>query len=760
MIASSHDKFLHVWDNRKGAYPLRSIEAHDTKIYGLDWNRTQAHALITCSLDKTIRFWNYANENDGAERIINTPFPVWRARHTPFGWGLLAMPQRGDNNLYLYDRRNGSSNSDNSSSPVKSFEGHEGQVKEFLWRARGPVDDGIDNREFQLVSWGADRILRLHALDEETLARAGYEKGSEIHKNYNLTRKNAIYSTFREEPTKLSSHNRSSSSNLLNLQADSLSGLGDMRSGMTIRSRSTIGDGWAKSGFLNTRASLHAKPETRKDLDPISWMKGVKIGKKEAPLEQSLNSVTSPDYTNPRDWEEFESLGEEITHVGTKFSKVDFYEVNVNQRFLKLSMRGIWDPKESSTLLDCQIDFPESYPVGGAPILAIEETALLDKDVLSKLQADVEQIGKAYLEYRRSSLEAVIRYLQGDQTLEDALKWTKQEMESSVTDLNGGEESSSDEEDELGGYTQNQADVFGLEGSGVLNMVNANSHLPLPKKCGAVWAGNGTLVCFFPPKEQAATLVSSLALQGRDDFVKGRKRMLEGFGKLSLQSQKKSKASSLGTWTSNESASDSEGSASDRSSSASSDSSRDISFKGMRWISQQIFETDNFGLNIVDSDQAAEGTLLSGVSVSAAKATSNRAKSIVSIHDFESLLPSKRELAQYSISDGKVAKANAKVASTYGFTELAEIWTILDMVLVNHVALDGFPIQESTDSTQISQIVAKSSELSADKTIPAPNLHSREERLYGPVKWSRHPFGASRLVKNLYVFWWLLKVKR
>ena len=100
IIASSHDKFLRIWDIRKGAYPLRSIEAHDTKIYGIDWNRTRSSGIVTCSLDRSIKFWNYEDSDEEPERVIRSPFPVWRARHTPMGWGLLAMTQPENSNVH------------------------------------------------------------------------------------------------------------------------------------------------------------------------------------------------------------------------------------------------------------------------------------------------------------------------------------------------------------------------------------------------------------------------------------------------------------------------------------------------------------------------------------------------------------------------------------------------------------------------------------------------------------------------------------
>ena len=83
---------------------LKSIIAHERSIRGLDWNRIRRTGIVTCSLDKTVKLWDYAR-GDEPERILRTNTPVWRARHTPFGWGVMTMPKRGDTTLYLWDRR-------------------------------------------------------------------------------------------------------------------------------------------------------------------------------------------------------------------------------------------------------------------------------------------------------------------------------------------------------------------------------------------------------------------------------------------------------------------------------------------------------------------------------------------------------------------------------------------------------------------------------------------------------------------------------
>ena len=326
ILASSHDKFLRIWDDRKGAYPLRSIEAHATKIYGVDWSRTEITNLVTCSLDRTIKVWDYVKEKNEPDRVLYTPFPVWRARHTPFGFGLLAMPQRGDHDLHLYDRRfDAVSDDEHTVAAVHRFDGHDDQVKEFLWRHRGNVTENIDDREFQLVSWGTDRILRLHKVDEATLGNVGYKKGMEVKRKMNFTRKNAVYRTFREDPLRSEEHTSGGD------------GPYNGTRGVQIRPASSFGmnrapvpfiGGYGNGDFLSP--VMAQKMGFSNEMDPISWMRGVKIGKREpspSVTHQSVSSGFSSSLKPDPTWDIFESLGEEITHVGDKFKKVKFQEV-------------------------------------------------------------------------------------------------------------------------------------------------------------------------------------------------------------------------------------------------------------------------------------------------------------------------------------------------------------------------------------------------------------------------------------------------
>ena len=750
IIASSHDKFLRIWDDRKGAHPLRSIEAHDTKIYGLDWNRTREHALLTCSLDHTIKLWDYGEESNEPERTIRTPFPVWRARHTPFGWGILAMPQRGDNNLYLYDHRGCEADSSSYCLPVKSFEGHKDQVKEFLWRSRGSVENDIDDREFQLVSWGADHFLRLHTLSNEVLTSVGYEKGKQVQQKLNLTRRNAPYKTFREHPTKPAAQESSPS---YFTKGSAMGGFrSDMRSGITVQSRSAMVDGWASAGFVTTQLGIRTKTNETRDMDPITWMKGVKIGKKDTDLEQSTTSLVTPDFRAARDWEDFESLGEEVAHVGSKFSKVEFQEIDIKERFIRVSMRGLWDSKESSTYLDCRIDFPDSYPHEGIPRLAVERTASLDETIIDRIQADVQTIGLAYASFRRSSLEALLRYLQGDQTVDEAVAWTREDADQSVADLQNEEESSSDE-DELGGFNENQADELGLAGSGIINAVNANAYMPLPKKCSAIWARNGQLVCFFPPKEEKQTisLANALTLNEREGLSRGRRKVFEGFGKITKNLKNKSLISSVSTWNSSDPTSESDISGSERSSSVSSTSSRELSSKGGLRFASHVFEPDRFGVHVVQSDRPVDETVHSNGSVSVHKnAAPTSLKTVISIHNFKSVLPSKDHFAQHYTHFGlEACENNRKLAADKGEQDLANVWSLLDVIFNNNVPLRIVQREISKGYVVSCPIVRRSKDGGTSSFATKKKRRPAKVHATGQVRWGQHPFGPAVLMRRL-----------
>jgi WD40 repeat protein len=154
VLASSHDTDVRIWDIRKGSAPTTLITAHLTKIYGIDWSRLKEHELLTCSEDKLVKFWDI-HQSRTPNHTIETKTPCYRARFTPFGNGVVTMPQRKDNNLYLWNR-------DIQNTPVYIFEGHKNLPTEFVWRYnQESAFTRSDIGDQQLVTWSKDMHLRL-----------------------------------------------------------------------------------------------------------------------------------------------------------------------------------------------------------------------------------------------------------------------------------------------------------------------------------------------------------------------------------------------------------------------------------------------------------------------------------------------------------------------------------------------------------------------------------------------------------------------
>jgi hypothetical protein len=93
--------------------------------------------IVTCSLDKTIKVWDMNTASaadkeviDEPKTVIQTTYPVWRARNLPFGRGVLSLAQRGVTALEMYAQSN-------PKEPAEVFEGHTDVVKEFVWRKGG-----------------------------------------------------------------------------------------------------------------------------------------------------------------------------------------------------------------------------------------------------------------------------------------------------------------------------------------------------------------------------------------------------------------------------------------------------------------------------------------------------------------------------------------------------------------------------------------------------------------------------------------------
>ncbi|KAF2666180.1 hypothetical protein BT63DRAFT_377181, partial [Microthyrium microscopicum] len=717
IIASSHDKYLKIWDTRKGAYPLKTIEAHSTKIYGIDWNRTRETGIVTCSLDRTIKFWDYSESNDQPERVIRTSFPVWRARHTPFGWGLLAMPQRGDFNLHLYDRRlEMDAPRDGYTKPVHSFSGHQEVVKEFLWRQRGSVENGMDNRDFQLISWGYDRDLHLHRMEPKYLNAVGHEKGKEVRNKLVLTRLGAVYQSFRDEKLKSEPNLDASTRGSLRPQGAAL------LSAAFKLGKAPIGQTLAETGFMTASFNTFGRKRAEKAVNPMKWIEGVKISNRVSDDHRgSRIHVDTP-----------EPLSEEFKEAGKRYRKVKFEKAEVHERVAVVTLHGPWGQDDKSEFFRVHFEFPQDYPQHSTPRIQIDKSTSAVADIImQKLYEEVWAIADHYQSRGRGCLEAVITYLLGEKDLSESVMFLADGPDGPFT--SPAEELSSDDEDGLGAEED-------LEASGT---ILTGQSLPLPARCGAVWSGDGRLVCFFPPKALPPPAFSLDAIRMAD---RGRRlpKQFEGFGHLREESVDPKDRSGL----SDDDEDKSTGSWTDTSSSSSSDDSEDIGklpdhFKvPMAWRPSMLRSLQK------PSSHSSGGVTR--------KADFSKEKAIISIHDFSDILPAKRALAEeyQMFGDGpKVCQHNSEVALRLGLPTLSAVWVLCREILYDDVPLEELDQHRRNDPILVlarrNVVRIKRKDSGLDLGFDEPDTVANA-KLKGRVKWGNHPFASAWLIPKLF----------
>ncbi|KAJ5887469.1 hypothetical protein N7495_007510 [Penicillium taxi] len=705
VIASSHDRFLRIWDDRMGAYPIRSIEAHDTKIYGVDWNRIRPGALTTCSLDKTIKFWDYTSEGDIPEKTIQTPFPVWRARNTPFGFGVLAMPQRGNSDLHLYSRRAVEDSNPGEELPlIHSFPGHKGQVKEFLWRSRGGVTDGVDNRDFQLVTWGTDRELRLHRVNPEILEHVGYEKGKSFISTRGVTRLGAVYRSFRDVNSELDIDDFDTASSIHQPLSNSGYPGGPGMNAISIpHSR-----GYTRSTRRETRFGMQPRSNLRADTNPISWMRGVKIS----------------------GWD-IETLGDEISHVGERFTKVSFDSVDVRQRKISISLTGPWGADGSSLFLKVDIKFPVSYPKTSIPTFKFQKTASVTDEFAQKVTAGLKTIAETHMSQKRGCLEGAVRYLLGESTLEESVAWIVDEIEDNTKSPVDGElEGESSDEDEVG-MTKSQE--LGMS-SELLRPVNANVMVPVAKGCGALWANDGRL-------DKATDFFENIGFKEMTRLSRTDK-VFEGFGRLQTSSPGPRMTSGTIASTDDGASEYSDDSGSETSSS--SGSSAILSGLPTRFQPPQTWRSaGSMGIYRPRStDQSQRSTGGAATTESAEKP-----RNYISIHDLSELLPVRRELASKYRICGKgtdVCAHNAAVALDAGCYELSQIWGLIKLIL--QVRKKSPNLRDTR--MELKRAFKGDHAMNGNQTLEKKELY--KEVAGSVIRWGNHPMGSHWLVPALF----------
>ncbi|KAF6838942.1 WD repeat protein [Colletotrichum plurivorum] len=756
ILASSHDRWLHIWDERRACEPLKSISAHTSKIYGIDWNRTTSTSIVTCSLDKHIKFWDYGSDQDVPEHVIRTQFPVWRARHTPFGRGLLAMPQNEPGDLYLYDSRPSiRGNEDGPTEPLAVFPGHGNhKVKEFLWRSRGSInEEGLDDRDFQLVSWGEDNELRLQQVDPSILESVGYVKGMPASKNLVLTRKGAAYKTFRTVEDSVGRDRRSATMSdprtgtMYRQSALTMS----MRSGPTTYSR--LGAAWKGSSM---KAKSNSKEVDRSQAH-IGWMKGIMMNKRKASTDSPKradskdSTMFSPGYMDDDKWGDPETIQEEFLRISMQLPKVKWDNIDMDSLTLHASLNGPWGVNGDTIFIKVRVDIPSNYPKLKAPRFYIEKTSFMPEKTHRRVEHEIHELCHQFLEQKQNCLDVAFSYLLGEIDLAASTNFFK-----NVRDLDdplGGLESESSSEDENdipagGSASMSQELPANAEPDSTLAPNNRPTIPPLPRFCGARFANDGRLVCFFPTKEEKAKALLFAPIEPLRERPKG-EPVFAGFGRLAHDSPPGKRYGNDEMSTTDDQSDSDE---SDGSSSSSDSESTSINKMSLWYQPRHRFRRTWSDNRSIRSSGGGTG-VGTGTGTGSLRKRPGKSKNVVSLHDISDLLPAKKEFAQeYAIfgEGAQVCEHNAQVAEKHGCQDLVDVWRYLSLLLRRDIPLELLNLDQRQDSIlviardAISRFRAESPGELGTSTKDGADLNGR-------VKWGNHPL-ARDFISSLFEY--------
>ncbi|KAK0378328.1 WD repeat-containing protein [Colletotrichum limetticola] len=756
ILASSHDRWLHIWDERRPSEPLKSIGAHTSKIYGIDWNRTTSTKIVTCSLDKHIKFWDYASDQDVPDRVIRTEFPVWRARHTPFGQGLLAMPQNEPGDLYLYDWRTPPKDPEEGpTEPVAVFPGHGNhKAKEFLWRSRGSItEDALDNRDFQLVSWGEDNELRLQQVDPSILESVGYVKGMAANKNVVLTRKGAAYKTFRTVEDTVSRDRRSATMsdprNSAQYRQSALT-MG-MRSGPTTYSK--LGAAWKGS-------SMKAK-STSREMDRsqahIGWMKGIMMNKRKTSTDSPRradskdSSMFSPGYMDDDKWGEPETIQEEFLRISMQLPKVKWEHIDMDNLTLNASLNGPWGANSDPIFIKVTVDIPSNYPKAKAPRFYIEKTGFMSDKTHRKIEHEIHELCQQFLERKQNCLDVAFSYLLGEIDLAASTNFFK-----NVKDLDDpldglGSESSSEDENDIpagGSASMSQELPPNAEAESTLAANNRPTIPPLPRFCGARFSNDGRLVCFFPTKEEKARALLFTPAEPMRERSKG-EPVFAGFGRLAHDSPP-GKRYGNDEMSATDEQSDSD--VSTGSSSSSDSESTSINKMSLWYQPRHRFKRTWSDNRSVRSSGGGTGVGTGTGTGSLRRRPGAKSKNVVSLHDLSDILPAKKEFAEdYAIfGDGaEVCEHNAQVAEKHGCQDLVDVWRYLSLILRRDIPLELSNMDRHQNSILI---IARDAlaRFSHEGSPVTKTINGKDTADFnGRVKWGNHPL-ARDFISDLF----------
>ncbi|ORX70953.1 WD40 repeat-like protein [Linderina pennispora] len=171
LLAFSNTEMTKLASVHRNKIAVQTVDnAHMDDITSICWHPWESNILLTGSQDKTVKKLRLDGSSVSEVYTHTFPYEVMNAKFTPFGEGVLVKLKAPDNNMLL-------ARDNEQMEIVHRFVGHTDRVLASEWRSRGEIrmDDGrkIDTREFQLVSWGRDEVLRMWSVNDKTVESVG-----------------------------------------------------------------------------------------------------------------------------------------------------------------------------------------------------------------------------------------------------------------------------------------------------------------------------------------------------------------------------------------------------------------------------------------------------------------------------------------------------------------------------------------------------------------------------------------------------------
>lgn len=383
-VALAHDHGFSLWDSRKGASPLIRVEhAHMGKISGLDFsggNKT----FLSCSFDGDVKLWDLSlQETVSPSVIIKAQYPVAKARVVPFGdeksCGIMPL-RRGENAIHIVNFEEAYRNFETDgktavigAEPDYSFKGHTNPIKDFLWRTRQETYVNCEPRkwkEYQLVTWSSqDYDLKLWQHEKQLYDAVSYnplhqrligvDSDADLDFSVKLNSHTYSYNSYTVEPPLL---------------------LSDV-------SKETNGDVLSTLALFRIRQLLDGSDATK--LNHLSWILGVRMGS----ARSEKDSLDGPS-----------NLGEEVSIVGHKFSKMRFEKISVSTGHLVISLKGP-PPQESNTpILQSDGERKDSVADLNASLGGIQRVNLANVSVQNASSVNAMSINATQNEEREENL--------------------------------------------------------------------------------------------------------------------------------------------------------------------------------------------------------------------------------------------------------------------------------------------------------------------------------------------------------------------